>query len=64
MLKPTIWAWPVAAGLLAAWPVWRSLFPEVPDVGDGWSRLQPALGLANALLFLAWLWSMRPLLGT
>lgn len=51
---PAVWLWPAAAALLAAWPVWRSMFPEVPDVGDGWLRLQPLAGLANALLYLAW----------
>jgi hypothetical protein len=51
---PAIWLWPVVSALLAAWPVWRSMFPEVPDVGEGWLRLQPILGLGSALLYAVW----------
>lgn len=53
-LGPAIWLWPVAAALLAAWPVWRSMFPEFSDIGDGWLRLQPLLGLGSGLLLIAW----------
>lgn len=53
-LKPSIWAWLAAAAFLAAWPIWRSLFPEVPDVGEGWLRLQPVLGVASGVLLIAW----------
>ena len=54
-----IWLWPVAAALLAAWPVWRSMFPEVPDIGEGTVRLQPALSLVSGLLLVAWVTRWR-----
>ncbi len=58
-LKAAVWAWPVAAGVLAAWPVWRSMFPEFSDIGEGWLRLQPLLGLGSGLLYLAWAFKCR-----
>ena len=49
--------YPLMAALMA-W-VWRSVAPEIPDLGTGWFRLQPALGLALALLYCAWAWPRR-----
>jgi hypothetical protein len=31
-LSRSIWVWPAAAAVLAAWPVWRSFSPETPDL--------------------------------
>ena len=53
-LGPAIWLWPAASALLAAWPVWRSLFPETPDLGQGWLRLQVLAGMGGAVLFAVW----------
>ncbi|HWA50225.1 MAG TPA: hypothetical protein VG742_18285 [Dongiaceae bacterium] len=58
-LGPAVWLWPVAAGVLAAWPVWRSLFPEVPDIDEGGLRLQPLLGVGAALLYAGWAFKWR-----
>ena len=40
-LGRSVWIWPIASALLAAWPVWRSFFPET-------SGLAPAAGLQAA----------------
>lgn len=53
------WLWPVASAVLSAWPVWRSVAPEIPDLGDGWFRLELGLGSALALLYVAWAWPRR-----
>lgn len=51
------WLWPVGAGVLSAWPIWRSVAPEVPDLGDGWFRLGLVCGLLLATLYGVWAWS-------
>lgn len=56
---PAFWLWPAAVAVLSAWPVWRSVAPEVPDLGEGWFRLQFALGLALTLLYCVWAWPRR-----
>ncbi len=56
---PAIWLWPVAAAVLSAWPVWRSIAPEVPDIGQGWFRLELVLGAGLTLLYCAWAWPRR-----
>jgi hypothetical protein len=50
----SIWAWPVAGALLAAWPVWRSFFPETPDIGPPPLSGQIAAALAEAVLCGYW----------
>ena len=54
-----VWLWPAAAAVLSAWPVWRSVAPETPDIGEGWFRLELVLGLALVLLYCAWAWPRR-----
>lgn len=56
---PALWLWPAAVAVLSAWPVWRSVAPEVPDLGEGWFRLQLGLGLALTLLYCVWAWPRR-----
>jgi hypothetical protein len=48
------WVWPVAAAALAAWPVWRSFFAEVPDVGTPPLRGQVLAGVAELVLLGFW----------
>lgn len=55
----SVWAWPIAAGLLAAWPVWRSLFPETPDVGTPPMTGQTALAAAEVVLCGSWVARFR-----
>lgn len=57
--RPALWLWPVAAAVLSAWPVWRSIAPESPDIGEGWFRLELVLGAGLALLYCAWAWPRR-----
>jgi hypothetical protein len=50
----SVWAWPIAAALLAAWPVWRSFFAEVPDVGQPPLRGQVAAAVGELVLVGWW----------
>lgn len=53
-LGRSVWVWPIAAGVLAAWPVWRSLFSEVPDVGTPPLRGQVLAALGALILVGFW----------
>jgi hypothetical protein len=50
----SVWIWPVAAAALAAWPIWRSFFSEVPDVGYPPLRGQVLAGVAELVLLGLW----------
>jgi hypothetical protein len=50
----SVWIWPIAGAMLAAWPVWRSFFPETPDVDAGPLRGQVAAALAELALCGCW----------
>jgi hypothetical protein len=56
---PGLWAWPVAAAILAAWPIWRSIAPETVDFGAGWFRLEVLCGLGLTALYAVWAWRWR-----
>lgn len=56
---PAVWLWPGAAAVLSAWPIWRSIAPETPDLGQGWFRLEVLAGVALAALYAAWAWPRR-----
>ena len=51
----SVWLWPIAAALLAAWPVWRSFFAEVPDIGTPPLRGQVAAALGQLILVGFWI---------
>jgi hypothetical protein len=50
-----VWVWPLAGALFAAWPVWRSFFAEVPDVGQGALRGQVAAAIGELVLVGCWI---------
>ncbi|WP_119300997.1 HAD family hydrolase [Dongia deserti] len=50
----SVWLWPVVGALLAAWPVWRSFFAEVPDVGAAPLRGQVAAAVGELILIGGW----------
>lgn len=51
----SLWVWPVAAAVLAAWPVWRSFFSEVPDIGVAPLRGQVVCLLGQLVLVGVWI---------
>ncbi len=56
----SVWIWPVLGALLAAWPVWRSFFAEVPDVGSPPLRGQVVAALGELALIGYWVARYRP----
>jgi hypothetical protein len=50
----SVWVWPVGGALAAAWPIWRSFFPDMPDVGQGLWRGQFVAAWAELLLVGLW----------
>jgi cation transport ATPase len=50
----SLWLWPILGALLAAWPVWRSFFAEVPDIGSAPLRGQIAAALGELVLVGSW----------
>jgi hypothetical protein len=53
-LGRSVWVWPILGALLAAWPVWRSFFSEVPDIGSPPLRGQVAAALGELVLVGYW----------
>jgi hypothetical protein len=53
-LGRSVWVWPIAGALLAAWPLWRSFFAEVPDFGPPPLRAQVAAALGELVLVGGW----------
>jgi cation transport ATPase len=53
-LGRSVWVWPAAAAVLAAWPVWRSFFPETPDFGVPFGA-QVAVAIAELVLCGCWI---------
>ena len=51
----SVWVWPIAAAVLAAWPVWRSFFAEVPDIGAPPLRGQVLAALGQLVLVGLWI---------
>ena len=55
----SVWVWPIAGALLAAWPVWRSFFAEVPDVGTPPLGGQVAAAVGELILVGCWVANYR-----
>ena len=53
-ISRSVWIWPIAAAALAAWPIWRSFFAEVPDIGTPPLRGQVLAGLGQLVLLGLW----------
>jgi hypothetical protein len=51
----SVWVWPIAAAVLAAWPVWRSFFAEVPDIGAPPLRGQVTAAIGQLILVGFWI---------
>jgi hypothetical protein len=50
----SVWVWPAVAAAFAAWPVWRSFFAEVPDIGAPPLRGQVLAALGALILVGLW----------
>ncbi|HEV8391531.1 MAG TPA: hypothetical protein VGQ35_16890 [Dongiaceae bacterium] len=62
-LGRSVWVWPVAGAVLAAWPVWRSFFAEVPDIGLPPLRGQIVAALGEIALVGYWIARYRQRIG-
>ncbi len=62
-IRRWVWVWPVAGALLAAWPIWRSFFAEVPDVGQPPLRGQVAAAAGELILIACWIARYRERIG-
>jgi cation transport ATPase len=51
----SVWIWPIAGALLAAWPVWRSFFPEAPEFQAAGVPVQGVAAVAEIALCVSWI---------